>query len=181
MIRPTSSANVAKGNMPHRQNHFPHGSAAIMRPTHFTGKMFPSALCLFALHNLLRQTHFFVHKCPTKPLCIARRAFHAPTALCGQYLPRQTRFAPRPYAHSPHCFQIHAARARHVDHPLAFVQREYSADSFNTFRTADSIHYSSTSHTLPHCFQIHVARARHVDHPRVLVQYKYSADSFDAS
>lgn len=58
MIRPTSSANVAKGNMPHRQDHFPHGSAAIMRPTHFTGKMFPSTLRLFALHNLLRQTHF---------------------------------------------------------------------------------------------------------------------------
>ena len=44
--------------MPHRQDHFPHGSAAIMRPTHFTGKMFPSTLRLFALHNLLRQTHF---------------------------------------------------------------------------------------------------------------------------
>lgn len=58
MIRPTSSANVAKGNMPHRQDHFPHGSAAIMRPTRFTGKMFPSILRLFALHNLLRQTHF---------------------------------------------------------------------------------------------------------------------------
>lgn len=44
--------------MPHRQDHFPHGSAAIMRPTRFTGKMFPSTLRLFALHNLLRQTHF---------------------------------------------------------------------------------------------------------------------------
>ena len=60
--------------MPHRQDHFPHGSAAIMRPTHFTGKMFPSTLRLFALHNLLRQTHFPYTN--VQQNCFASRVVH---------------------------------------------------------------------------------------------------------
>lgn len=56
--------------MPHRQDHFPHGSAA----THFTGKMFPSTLRLFALHNLLRQTHFPYTN--VQQNCFASRAVH---------------------------------------------------------------------------------------------------------
>lgn len=181
MIRPTSSANVAKGNMPHRQDHFPHGSAAIMRPTRFTGKMFPSILRLFALHNLLRQTHFPYTNVQQNRF--ASRVVH---------FTHQPRFADSIFPDEPGSRHAHMPIRRPASKstpralvrsitPLAFVQREYSEGSFNTLRTADSIHYSSASHTVPHCFQIHAARARHVDHPRAFVQREYSADSFNTS
>ncbi len=45
---------------------------------------------------------------------------------------RQTRFTPRPHAHSPRRVQIHAVwRARQVDHHRDLIQHEYSADSFD--------------------------------------------------
>ena len=56
-------------------------------------------------------------------------------------------------------FKSTPQRARQVDHPRAFVQREYSEGSFNTFRIADSTRHSAVSHTFTALIFLHSCRS----------------------
>lgn len=143
MIRPTSSANVAKGNMPRRQDHFPHGSAAIMRPTHFTGKMFPSncdcshstiyygkpisriqtsnktalhrASCISRTDRALRTVSSPTNPVRATPIC----PFAAPYSNPRRALVRSITLLPSSNANTPRIHSTHPEqRAQYIIHQL---------------------------------------------------------------